>query len=521
MSDSALPDRSRFWAVGALVRALPTLATFLLLGGIAFWGHTHNWSLPGSGSDSEKTESTKGWCSEHHVPEGECVECRSDLYPLGYDYGWCKEHGVHNCPFCHPEVAQLKTIPKVDSERLKRANLALALRKRPENNNRCLLYRRRIQFASEEAISKAGIDIGLVEERRMVETIKANAEIRYDQRRVARLSSRAFGTVWRVEKEVGQKVKKGDILALVDSVEVGKAKAELLQALALSELKQQTVRQMKPLVGGAISGAKFLEAEAELKGAQIRLVSAQQTLLNLGLPVKIEIFMGLSPEEMAEKIRFLGLPRSLTSILKESIRTANLIPVYSPLDGIVVEREVVEGEVVDPKQELFLVADTRRLWLILDIPQEEGAFVKLGQKVSFRRAPGKKAIHGKITWISTRIDESTRTLKARAELDNPKGQLRASTFGTAQVVLREEDNAWVVPSETVQWDGSCHVVFVRDKNYFDKITAKLFHVRTIRTGVKADGFTEVIAGVLPGEVVAVKGSGVLRGQLLRNNLGAG
>ena len=397
----------------------------------------------------------------------------------------------------------------------------MGIRKRPENNNRCLLYRRRIQFASEEAISKAGIDIGLVEERRMVETIKANAEIRYDQRRVARLSPRAAGTVWRVEKEVGQSVKKGEILALVDSVEVGKAKAELLQAIALVELKQQTVRRMKPLVGNAISGAKFLEAQAELKTAQISQVSAQQALLNLGLPVEVKDLKGLSPEEMAEKIRFQGLPRSLISSLESKVATANLIPVVSPLDGVVIEREVVAGEVADSSKLLFVVADTRRMWLILDIPQEEAPFIKTGQRVQFRRHSKERAINGKISWVSTRIDESTRTLKARAELDNPQGDLRASTFGTALVVLREEAKAFVVPSEAIQWDGSCHVVFVRDKNYFDKPTAKLFHVRTIRTGVKEDGFTEVIAGVLPGEVIAVKGSGVLRGQLLRNNLGAG
>lgn len=497
---------------------VPTLATVVLLGGVAYWGHSTGWTLPGSVKDRD--DPIKGWCSEHHVPEAICVECRKELSPRGKDYGWCREHGVHQCPYCHPEVAQLKKPYALSAARVARADRALALRPRPENNNRCRLYQRRIQFASADAIEKAGIDIGLVEEQPMVEMIKANAEIRYDPRRVARLSSRAAGTVWRVEKEVGDSVQKGEILALVDSIEVGKAKAELLKAMARVDLKQKTVDRLKPLVGRSISKAQFLEAEAELKEAQIHLVAAQQALVNLGLMVDTEELKNLSVEGMASQMKYLGLPKKVVQMLDRTT-TANLIPVVSPLNGVVVEREVVAGEVVDPKKLLFVVADTQKMWLILDIPQEEVPFVKVGQSVHFQTSNGNLKAEGEIDWLSTRIEESTRTLKARAELSNPNGTLRASTFGTASVILREEEKALVVPSEAIQWDGSCHVIFVRDKNYFDKPTAKLFHVRTVRPGIKADGFTELIAGALPGEVVAVQGSGVLRGQLLRANLGAG
>jgi cobalt-zinc-cadmium efflux system membrane fusion protein len=78
-----------------------------------------------------------------------------------------------------------------------------------------------------------------------------------------------------------------------------------------------------------------------------------------------------------------------------------------------------------------------------------------------------------------------------------------------------------VPSEAVQWDGSCHVVFVRDRRWFEKGPYKFLHTRTVRPGVRDGKYTEIIVGVLPGEVVAAKGSGVLRSQLLKNNLGAG
>jgi cobalt-zinc-cadmium efflux system membrane fusion protein len=79
----------------------------------------------------------------------------------------------------------------------------------------------------------------------------------------------------------------------------------------------------------------------------------------------------------------------------------------------------------------------------------------------------------------------------------------------------------VVPSEAVHSDGNCHVVFVRDKNYHQDSSPKFFHVRSVRTGVKEADTTEIIAGLLPGEVIASKNSVVLEAQLLKSNLGAG
>ena len=111
--------------------------------------------------------------------------------------------------------------------------------------------------------------------------------------------------------------------------------------------------------------------------------------------------------------------------------------------------------------------------------------------------------------------------KARASLPNEAGRLRANTFGPGRVILREEPEAVIVPSEAVHWEGDCFVVFVRDKNYLAEGAPKVFHVRTVRVGMKDADTTEIIAGVLPGELVATRGSGALRAELLKDNLGEG
>jgi membrane fusion protein, heavy metal efflux system len=129
-----------------------------------------------------------------------------------------------------------------------------------------------------------------------------------------------------------------------------------------------------------------------------------------------------------------------------------------------------------------------------------------------------------VTWISPVADERTRSVQVRAELGNADRSHRAGEFGAGRIVLREEKSSLVVPSEAVHWEGDCNVVFVRDKDYEKDGAAKVFHVRQVRPGAKdvvAGRAVTEIAGLAPGEWVAVANSGLFRSELLKNFLGAG
>ena len=181
---------------------------------------------------------------------------------------------------------------------------------------------------------------------------------------------------------------------------------------------------------------------------------------------------------------------------------------------------LVAGEVVDTAKTLFVVADPRRVWLTLNVRLEDANHLALNQPVHFQPDGGAKEVAGRLGWISTAVDEKTRTVKVRADLENPEGQLRANTFGAGRIILREEKNAVVIPKEALQSDGDCPLVFVRDKNYDPQNPESLlvFHVRKVRSGAQNDGFVEILAGLLPGESVATKGSAVLRMQLRKDNV---
>ncbi len=521
-----LPSASRPLAIGVrgLLRAMPTAFVIAALGGLALCGHFSDWKMPKfSALVGQHNQQTEQWCQEHNVPEAACIECNLTLVAPSKDYGFCKEHGVAQCPLEHPDVAQLKMTPVITPAMLDRASRALAARPRAENNCLCKLHLRRVQFASAEAVEKAGVDIAVVQERQIIEAATANGEVIYDQNRMAHLSSRVAGAVWHVERQVGDRVHKGDCLALVDASDIGKAKSELLQAIAQVRLKQTTFDRIKKLAESTIPLRQLREADTALQEAKIRQQTALQLLANLGMHLNVEDFASLDVPEIADRIHFLGLPDDLANRLDPHTTTSNLFPIRSPLDGVIIERHVVPGEVVDTSELLFAVADLSQMWLTLNVREDDAKYVSLGQTVLFRpnTSAHEAEIRGAVAWISTSADDQTRTVKVRVELPNSDGRLRANTFGTGRIVLRDEPKAIVVPNEAVHWDGSCYVVFVRDKNYHHPDSPKFFHVRSVRPGVKEASMTEIIAGLLPGEVVASKNSVVLEAQLLKSSLGAG
>lgn len=518
-NDSDRPPRKS--VLGWMTQTVPTLFVMGVLAGLGYFGHHHGWKIP-KFSELVGLREAEGvvWCDEHGVPEADCIACNADLMPKGKLYGWCKEHGVHECVLHHPELAQLKEIPAISEVDLERASRALSLRPRPKNDPGCQMHLRRIQFPSTAAVDKVGIDIRLVDRGRAVESVTMTGEIVYDPTLVARLSSRAAGTVWRVEKSIGDRVNKGDVLVLVDAAEVGRAKAELLQSAAQLNLQTKTHKRLVNL-GTVVAGKRVLEAETAVAEAEVAVQRVIQTLVNLGIPITYDEVLQTPAEELKGKIQFLGLPPHITRKLDPLRTTSNLIPVFAPRDGIVVTRDVVEGEVVGTTRTLFTVVDTSRMWLVLNVPLEEAKHIAVGQKVLFRPDGSEHADAGTLTWMSTDVDNETRTVKVRGDLPNIDGHLRNETFGVGQIILREEKDTILVPSTAVHWEGCCHVVFVRDKEFMKKGSYKVFHTRSVRPGVVMGDTTEMIAGLLPGEVVVTKGSGVLRAELLKGNLGAG
>jgi RND family efflux transporter MFP subunit len=481
--------------IATLLGWLPSGAVLVLLGCIGWYGHHNDWKLPSLTKNSGNPDAMDpAWCDSHGVPESICIVCDESIIGPPPSLSFCKTHGVHGCVFDHPALAETKTPTTPTSEDLRRAKEALSLMPRTENIPIGSAAGSRIQFVSIEAMNRAGVDVEPVTRTAIVESIEVAGEILYDATRTAAVSPPADGVVRIILVKVGQWVREGEPLAVVDSEAIGRLKTELSAARANQELAKETVTRLEPLAGTAISGKRLLEAKNNLKQADADIDRVISALANLGVNADEESF----PKE-----------------------SSNEVVVTAPLDGRVTDVTTTIGSVVDRGSLLFRVIDTRHVWLDLRVPAEKAPLVSEGQVARYQPDGLAEPREGAVTFISTDVDQKTRTVRVRAELENTDGSLRNESFGRGQIVLRQAADAIVVPEEALQWDGSTHLVFVRDARFFEKDRPKFFVARSVRPGVRTDGKIEMIAGVLPGEVVVSKGSDVLRAQLLRSNLGAG
>lgn len=376
---------------------------------------------------------------------------------------------------------------------------------------------RLVKFDSPVDVGKAGLVIDRVEQREMEECVVANGIVGYDQTRLAQLSVRVPGIVWRVEKQVGQFVSKGEVLVLLDSVDVGRAKADFLQSVVHYDLKARNLARLTA-ISTSVPERAVREAEAQVREARVTRFNAQQTLVNLGLAVDLAEIQKLSDEELARHVHFLGLPEAIAETLDPHKTTANLIPLVAPFDGIVIGRELVQGEVVEPSHTQFTLADVRKMWILLNVDREDVVRVGIGQQVVFSADGMPREASCRVGWISTEVDSKTRTVQVRAEVENPlldetgetrEGQrlLRANVYGTGRIRVGHRPNAVAAPRTAVHAKGSRRVVFLPHAD------GRTFEPRDVRTGISQNGFTEVLDGLSPGDRVVTTGSYMLKSEL--------
>ena len=370
--------------------------------------------------------------------------------------------------------------------------------------------RARIEFGPAGQVDAAAIGITPAWRTALTEQVTAAGEVQFDPSLVAKLSPRAGGVAWRVHKAAGDTVRAGDVLAHIESAEVGRAKAEFQQALVQTRLREKT-RDDLVSAKAAKSPAELREAEAALKESAVRVIAAAQALTNLGLPVKPEDYRGLAPAEAARRMRHLGADDAGGTDTASA--SSNLLPLRAPFAGVVLSADVVAGEVVEAGKVLFVVVDPSRVWVTLNLGPEDAGRVTVGLKVFFRPDGSPREHPASVVWIGPAADETTRTLPVRAAAENNAGALRASSLGRGKVVLREEPAALVVPHAAVHTFQGRALVFVRDPDFLKPTGPKAFHARVVKTGGRDDRHAEILAGLAAGDIVATTGSAALLEEL--------
>lgn len=521
-TDEAAPNREPFFR--HLISSIPEFLVLGFFGAVLWWGNKTHWKIPTFAELTQtQHDAVEPWCDEHHIDLANCVACNADLMPRAVQPGWDSELGVHLSVMKHPQFAEMGKTPDPSAfaADLARARRALALLPRKRNAKNCQMNQRRIQFTTKKDAEKIGVQFEPVWRARMEEFVSGPGEIVYDDTRVARISTRSRGIAHKVYKQQGDAVTKGELLALIDAAQVGQARSDFIGALVQERLQAQMLARLTRAASeGGLARRDLAEAEQEASKARIQLARAQQALANLGLVVDPSTLGKLSEEQLASEMPWLGLPAGLVDALKGETSSANLLPVHAPFTGVLTDCSVVAGELISPDRHMFVLADPSQLWLHLNLGLEDTRLIKVGYEVRLKPDAGEEII-GKIAWIAPEADKVTRTVRLRAVVPNPDRTIVAHTFGTGRVMLRVEPKAVVVPIEAVQWEGCCTLVFVQEKSWFKKGSFKVVHARSVRIGARNAQHAEILAGVLPGEMIVVGGAAAMKSELLRSNLGAG
>lgn len=435
---------------------------------------------------------TEGFCGGHGVPEALCTRCHAALIPAFKAKGdWCAEHELpeSQCALCNPQLAGApppEAAPMSPQER----------RQSPPTIG-CSKTAQRIQLESAEVVRQVGITVTPVLQAPFRDVMAVNAEVVFAADRHAHLASRVAGTVAEVRARLGEWVEQGAVLALVESPELGAAAAELSKAAALLALWERNHARELDLVARGV-GTQRAVIDADTRRTEVRsdLATAEQRLRSLGL----------TPDELDALRRAPG---------STGAGSSSLVALRAPFAGVVVTRDAVQGEVVEAGRPLVSIADTSTMWALLDVPEAASARLVHGQPIVFTaHALRGERFAGRITWISSEVERRARTLRARAELRNADGRLRANLFGTALVTLADRADALLVPRDAVQWEGCCNVVFL-------PVGDSAFEARKVLLGGATDTHVEVLSGVAAGESVVTVGAFLLKTEILKGSIGAG
>lgn len=309
--------------------------------------------------------------------------------------------------------------------------------------------------------------------------------ITYDANRVSHVGSRTNGRVVSLRAELGARVARGQVLALLESPDVGQIRADEREAEELVKIAEENYAREQRLAAQGISSRKeLLVAEAELRRMQASLRSSRTRL----------------------------------GVLGAGHGTGGQFGISAPFAGLVVAREVSAGEMASPEDTLFTVADLSRVWIELDIFERDLVRVHVGQSVAVRTAayPGRD-FRGRIVYVGSVLDAERRTVRARVEIPNGDGALKPGMFANASIqVGAGGPTVVVVPQDAVQDVEGKPSVFVPGDRPGE------FRAQPVEVGEPVEGGRVTIrSGLAAGSRIVTRGGFALRSELAKSEIGEG
>ena len=322
----------------------------------------------------------------------------------------------------------------------------------------------------------AQIKISEVSQSDVSDILRVAGQIDFDEQALTRIGASVTGRVTQINAQLGNEVKKGDTLALINSSELSNSQLAYLKARSEKEFHRRTVQRAKTLFeADVISAAELQRRESEYEVASAQTRAAQDQLRVLGVNLK-------AMEELATT----GAIDSVASVM-------------ATIKGVVVERKVTTGQVVQPADVLFTVADLSRVWAVAQVPEQQVAQVKVGQSVRIEvPALENEKLIGKLIYVGQTVNPESRTVLVRTELDNTSGRLKPSMLAS-MLIESTPTKRMVVPITAIVREQDADYVFIEEK-------PGSFRLKPVRLSSEHNGQRVVLDGLSQGMRIVSDGA---------------
>ena len=320
-----------------------------------------------------------------------------------------------------------------------------------------------------------GVEVATAGPARIKTTLQMQGEIHLNEDRTVHVVPRLAGLVESVAANAGDRVRRGQVLAVLSSQELANQRSELFAAQKRVELARSTFEREKKLWEEKISAQQdYLQAGAALHEAEIMERSARQ------------------------KLTTLGAAAAPTGDL-------NRYELRAPIDGMITAKKISVGQVLKDDADIFVIADLSSVWVELVVQPKDLPAVKPGQQATVKATSFEAEASGRLSYVGALVGEQTRAAHARVVLPNPKGIWRPGLPVTVELMADDVEVPLAVSAAAVQSLRDWKVVFGR---YGDK-----FEARPLVLG-RSDGKTvEVLSGLEPGERYAARNSFLIKADI--------
>ena len=209
-------------------------------------------------------------------------------------------------------------------------------------------------------------------------------------------------------------------------------------------------------------------------------------------------------ETAVNKLKFFDVTDAQIATLTKDGAASKTLPVAAPISGFVIEKNVVQGQMVDAGMRLYRIADLAIVWVMAEIYEQDLPFVQLGQEAVVKVASlPDREFRGRVTYVYPTVDDKTRTARVRLEFENPGYFLKPGMFVSAEIQAEMAGSALLVPDSAVLRSGAKNTVFVA-------LDEGKFEGRDVALGVEADdGMLQVLSGLSVGEHIVTSGQFLL------------